>query len=192
MFFFLTIPSGEASRRGTQEQLIHQALLQLAAGDTGAIGEIYKHSSTRVFALALSILGNPQDAEDILHDTYIQLCRMADRYNGNGKPLPWILTITRNLARMKLRRHSSSELPLEDWQEIQTGDSALTAEDRLVLSAALTCLDETERQVVMLHAVAGFKHREIAQIVGLSLPGAISKYRRAIKKLANRLQEDVR
>ena len=192
MFFLLTVPGRDPNGREEQERQIHQALLKLAAGERDAIAEIYQFSRTRVYALALSILGNPQDAEDILHDTFIQIYRMAHRYNGSGRPMPWILTIAQNLARMKLRRKSSTELPLEDWNSFRSDDPTLTAEDRVVLDAAMSCLDAAERQIVMLHAVAGFKHREIAQLMEISLPAAVSKYHRAIQKLGKKLQEEAR
>ena len=49
-------------------------------------------------------------------------------------------------------------------------------------------LGDEERQVVMLHAVAGFKHREIAQMLDMALPTVLSKYNRALKKLRTRLE----
>lgn len=61
---------------------------------------------------------------------------------------------------------------------------------RHVLRAALSVLSEQERQVVMLHAVTGLKHREIAQLLELPLATVLSKYRRALKKLNLLLEGD--
>ena len=54
----------------------------------------------------------------------------------------------------------------------------------------LTVLSDTERQIVVLHAVSGFKHREIAAMLNLPLPTVLSKYNRAIKKLRSQLEKE--
>ena len=65
----------------------------------------------------------------------------------------------------------------------------LTSEDRIVLEALLDSLQDDERQIVVLHALSGMKHREIASFLQLPLPTVLSKYRRAIKKLGNIVKE---
>ena len=61
-------------------------------------------------------------------------------------------------------------------------------EDRSVLLACMEALSDEERQIVTLHAVSGFKHREIAELMELPLPTVLSKYSRALKRLKQRLQ----
>lgn len=189
LFLFSSLPSEAADARQLQEQRLHEALLRLAAGEIDAMSSLYENSKTAVFALALSILKNRQDAEDILHDTFVQLYRMADRYDQNGRPLAWILTMTRNLCLMQLRRRSRTEVPLEELEFPENGNPFATAEDRMILQAAIRCLADDERQIVMLHAVAGLKHREIAEQMHISLPAAVSRYHRALQKLQNYLKE---
>ncbi len=100
-----------------------------------------------------------------------------------GKPMAWILTIARNLCLQKLRQAKrSAAVPFEDWETFlgaAPGDEA----DRLILDQFIRELDETERQLVVLHAVAGLKHREIAALLNLPLATALSRYHRALKKL---------
>ena len=57
----------------------------------------------------------------------------------------------------------------------------------MILETALKTLGEEERQIVMLHAVSGLKHREIAALLGLSLPTTLSRYHRALAKLQKQL-----
>ena len=64
----------------------------------------------------------------------------------------------------------------------------VTTEDRTVLTAALSALSEEERQIIMLHVTAGLKHREIAQLLELPLSTVLSKYRRALSKLKQKLE----
>ena len=182
LFLFASLPAQQEAR-ARQEAALHQALTALAAGDQDAIGQVYEHSRAAVYALALSLLKNRQDAEDILHDTYLQIFRVADRYDRQGRTLPWILTIARNQAKMLLRRRTYMETPVEELEFFEGEDPFLTAEDRIVLRAAMEQLEDDEREIIMLHAVAGLKHREIDQLLSLPLPTVLSKYHRSIKKL---------
>ena len=189
LFLFSSLPSEAADARQLQEQRLHEALLRLAAGEIDAMSVLYENSKTAVFALALTILKHRQDAEDILHDTFVQLYRMADSYDRGGRPLSWILTMTRNLCLMQLRRKSRTEVSAEDLEFPETENPFATAEDRMILQTAIRCLEDDERQIVMLHAVAGLKHREIAEQMHISLPAAVSRYHRALQKLQKHLKE---
>ena len=80
-------------------------------------------------------------------------------------------------------------LPYEDWEKLTARLPRVTAEDRLVLYAALYRLTAAERQIVTLHAVSGFLHRECASMLRLPLSTVLSKYNRAIKKLQQALEE---
>lgn len=60
---------------------------------------------------------------------------------------------------------------------------AMTPEDKLVLRACMQQLEDDERQIVVLHAVSGFLHREIAHLMGMPLSTVASKYNRSLKKL---------
>ena len=108
----------------------------------------------------------------------------AGGYRAQGKPMAWLLTITRNLAISRLREHGRTEpLVQEDWQDRLADSPAVTHEDRLMLQAMLSALGDEERQIVTLHALTGLRHREIAALLGLPLPTVLSKYSRALKKL---------
>ena len=61
--------------------------------------------------------------------------------------------------------------------------SVVTAEDNIIISECLNTLSNSERQIIILHAVAGMKHREIARITELPVSTVLSKYSRALKKL---------
>lgn len=169
--------------------MLESYIAAMAEGRNEAVAGLFQETKAAVYGFSLSILKNMQDAEDVLQDTYIQIFRASGNYQPNGNPMPWIFTITRNLALMKLReRKRIQSTPEESWEWPDDG-SPITAEDKLVLSAAMETLSEEERQITMLHAVAGFKHREIADILELPLPTVLSKYHRALRKLRIRLKE---
>ena len=139
----------------------------------------------------LQVGEHPQDAEDVTQDAFVRIWDTAASYRPQGKPMAWLLTVARNLALMRLReRGKTQELTDEEWSALPARAPDVTTEDRHVLRAALSLLSEQERQVVMLHAVTGLKHREIAQLLELPLATVLSKYRRALKKLNLLLEGD--
>ena len=82
---------------------------------------------------------------------------------------------------------------LDDLNGEETGEVCLPLEnlaDAMVLKSALEILKEDERQIVLLHASAGLKHREIAADLQMPLATVLSKYNRAIKKLKQYLREE--
>ena len=163
---------------------------RIGAGDESALTTLYHETKTAVYGFALSIVKNRADAEDIMQDAYLQILRAAAAYQHRQKPLAWIFTIVRNLALMKIRsgkRHQGN-LPIED--AILPADVPnLAREDIILLRAAMTQLEALDRQIIMLHALSGFKHREIAKLLALPLSTVLSKYQRALKKLRRRLEE---
>ena len=181
MLFFCSVPAKE-STAPIKEALLEEYMAQIAKGDRDALGALYHQANTAVYSFALSILKNTSDAEDALHDCFLDIYQAAEHSRPQGKPMAWVLTITRNLAISRLREHGRTEpLVQEDWQDRLADNPAVTHEDRMMLEAVLSALSDEERQIVTLHALTGL--REIAALLGLPLPTVLSKYSRALKKL---------
>ena len=172
---------------------LESLLMRMAGGDRSALETLYRETSAAVYGLALSVTKNAADAEDVLQETYLNAWNAAESYRSRGTPMAWLLTIAKNLARMKLRQGSRAvSLDAEEWA-LLPASAVASPEDRLLLETALRRLAEEERQIVMLHAVAGLKHREIASLLDLALPTVLSKYHRALKKLRTYMEgEDAR
>ena len=174
-----------------REAQLDRYIAGVAKEDWEAMTQLYNATRASVYGFALSILKNPQDAEDVLHDCYLQIHAAASGYRSQGKALAWILTITRNLCMQKLREVGRYQhIEAEDWEKYVEAQSGMDSEDRLVLLACMERLSDEERQIVMLHAVSGFKHREIAKLLKLPLPTVLSKYNRALKKLKQYLLKE--
>lgn len=169
-------------------------LNRIAAGDEEAFRQLYQNTDKTMYSFILSILKNPQDAEEVLQETFLKVWTSAGSYQSQGKPLAWMFTIARNLCYMKFRdQKHQSDMGLDDISEKETGEVCLPIEqaaDKMVLQAALDILKEEERQIVLLHVTAGLKHREIAANMGMPLATVLSKYNRAMKKLENHLREE--
>lgn len=168
--------------------MLDSYIASIANGDQQALAALYEQTKSGVYAFALSTLKNSHDAEDVLHDCYVSIWSSAGSYNSQGKPMAWILTIARNLCLKTIRnRAKTTQLDTEDWRDHADLCTEMTADDKVVLEQCMQCLSDDERQIVVLHAVAGFKHREIAHLLDLALPTVLSKYHRAIKKLREQL-----
>lgn len=161
---------------------------RVAGGDTDALSELYENTKASVYGFALSILKNTHDAEDVLHDCYVAVWNSAGGYKPMGKPLAWLLTITRNLCLKKIKEKDRNQDIPEDWDSKLEEVKGITEVDKLVIRECMNRLSDEERQIVMLHAVAGFKHREIGEMLDIALPTVISKYNRALKKLRDILE----
>ncbi len=166
------------------DAVLDQCIARIAGGDQDALADLYSRTRPAVYGFALSILKNPHDAEDVLHDAYLQVWQAAGQYRTQGKPRAWIMTIVRNLSLSRLRQQGRTE-PLAQvvWQDLLDDNPAVSEEVRRTLRALLEALGDQERQIVTLHALAGLKHREIAAMLALPLPTVLSKYSRALKKL---------
>ena len=156
----------------------------IAGGDREALAALYTQTRSSVYGFALSLLKSPADAEDVLQDTYLQVWQAAGGYHARGKAMAWLLTIARNLALDRLRQRGRADsLDGEGALEQLADRPAVTEEDRLLLGALLSALEDQERQIVTLHALTGLKHREIAALLDLPLSTVLSKYSRALHKL---------
>ena len=189
MFLVMTMES--LARRERPEQRLDEGLLgRVGRGDLTALESLYLQTEKAVYALALSILRNPDDAQDVTQEVYLKVRAAAHLYVPQGKPLAWLFTITRNLCRDLQRNQSRDGQSPEDLENDARFSYISDPTDRLVLAAALRTLGDEERQVVLLHAVSGLKHREIAQDLGLPLSTVLSRYNRALKKLKRYLTEE--
>ena len=170
---------------------LQQLLIHIAGGEREALAELYQRTRAAVYGLALSYLKNAHDAQDLTQDVYVQVWDCAEQYRLTGSPMGWLLAVCRNLCLMRLRREERhAALSEEEWDAIPARECGLDADERALLQGALASLTDEERRVVLLHAVTGLKHRELAALLELPLPTVLSKYHRALKKMRSFLEGD--
>ena len=105
--------------------------------------------------------------------------------------MAWIMTIAKNLAKMRLREvKKDRELPEEDWSGYLADNPSVSSYERILLQKALDILSAEQKQIVMLHAVAGIKHREIAKLLDMPIATVLSKYSRAVTKLRHAMEAE--
>lgn len=173
------------------ENYIDERLFKrIGANDMEALDELYRLTERTLYAYILSIVKNHHETLDIMQETYLKVMSAAHLYKPMGKPLAWIFTIAKNLYLSRIRK-SKREIGMDASEIAEDARFSYITdnEDRIVLEAALDILTEEERQIILLYAVSGLKHREIADSIGLKLSTTLSKYHRALKKIRDYLQE---
>ena len=163
---------------------------RIGNNDMAALEELYHQTERTLYAYVLSIVKNHDKTLDLMQETYIKIMASAHLYKPMGKPLAWMFTIARNLYLSSLRKDKrevnyETEIIEDDLKFSYVKDY----EDRIVLETALKILDDEEREIILLYAVSGLKHKEIAKDLGLKLSTTLSKYHRALKKIRNYFDE---
>lgn len=175
------LPAVNKSRLDAEK--LEAELLSIASGDKSALARFYGDTYNPIYSYILSFLKNSYDTEDVLHDLYVSVYVNARSYKPGGKPMAWVFAIARNMSLKKLsERKRNADFEDEDWEKLLPPD-ALSLEESCAVRACLTQLSRDEREIVVMHTVAGFMHKEIAAIMSLPLGTVLSKYNRAIKKL---------
>lgn len=189
MILFCLIPEEQNEIKRLGQIVKEELFIQIAEGDVQALETLYYQTYQAVYGFILSILKNQYDAEDILQETYIKIKTGAHLYKPQGKPLAWIFTIARNLSYMKIRKDKNTQTsPYEELENMLDFSAVEDKENKLLLEAAFSILGDEERQIIILHANTGLKHREIAALVKLPLSTVLSKYNRGMKKLRNYIE----
>jgi RNA polymerase sigma-70 factor (ECF subfamily) len=157
-------------------------------GDAAALEALYRAFERPVYNLARRLCRTAEDAEDVLQETFFEVCRSIGQLREEGSLWGWIRSIAASKALMRLRRNKyrdADELP-EDMHESRREDTAL----RMDLEAALERLSETSRAVVWLHDVEGYTHDEIATMMGKTTSFSKSQLARAHVRLRRWLGEE--
>ncbi|HXY68298.1 MAG TPA: sigma-70 family RNA polymerase sigma factor [Gemmatimonadales bacterium] len=150
------------------------------AGDFSALEQLYRAYERPVYTLARRLTRSSDDAEDVLQETFLEVCRSLKQWRGDGSLWGWVRTIAASKALMRYRREKLREWePLEDDAAPASGDLPL----QLDLEAALARLPERSRAVVWLHDVEGYTHEEIAELMGMTTSFSKSQLARAHERL---------
>lgn len=178
----------------TDEFLVGRA----RSGDLEALEAVYRAYEAPVYNLARRLCRRPEDAEDVLQETFIEVMRSVHRYRGDGSFAGWIRKVAASKALMKLRSAKLRET--EEFIEESPGQgsapgghvAAARAADpvhaHVDLETALARLPERARAVVWLHDVEGYTHEEIGEMMGMTPSFSKSQLARAHARLRGWLE----
>lgn len=176
-----------------------RAIRRVAAGDQAALAELYDRHSRFVYSLALRILDDQADAEDIVQDVFSQAWSQAGRHDvARGSVGAWLLMMTRSRAldRLRSRRGQVDPVPFAEGAALQLADLspsqealASTAEQVTRVRDALARLPLLQRLSVELAFYEGLSHSEIAERLEQPLGTVKTRIRLALMKLREALGE---
>ena len=170
-------------------------------GDAAAFEHIYRLHSRRVYSLCLRMAGNPTDAEDLTQDVFLQLFRKIGTFRGESAFSTWLYRMSVNIVLMRFRKKPKGETSLETVTNHDEDSSGPAKEfggadlrldgviDRVALQAAISELAPGYRAMFVLHYVQGYKHNEIARILGCTTGNSKSQTHKARIRLRELLRK---
>ena len=177
----------------------------LRVGDPAAYRRFVDSNSANVYNLALKLLGDEAEAEDVLQETFLSAFRAIDRFEGRSKLSTWLYRIAYNASLMHLRKRDrmttfsldrpfGDEEPagdsvtrhLVDWSAVPD-DQLLTAEARQEMDRAIAELPESLRSTFVLRDIQGLSGAETADVLGITVQAVKNRLHRARLRLRGQL-----
>lgn len=186
MVFLMTVY--ESFTETDENEDLDSLLPRIAAQDTEAFRIFYEQTKAAVYGFALSLIKNTHDAEDVMQNVYVSVYHNAAQYESKGKPMAWLLTITKNLCFERFRKISREGIMPEYLENDISLSNNINVDDKMLVEFCLNTLNVDERKIVVLHAVSGLRHREIANLLQIPLGTVLAKYNRALGKIKKQLK----
>ncbi len=187
---------------GTPAPMRDEASLvaRLRVGDRGAFAELVQEHSPRIYGLALRMMQDPAEAEDVLQETFLQAAQHLKSFREQANLGTWLYRIASNQALMRLRRRRPQAVSLDeaaeahievtlgtpDWSS-RPESELLSSEARAQMEKAITALPDSLRLVFILRDIEGRSTAETAADLELSVSAVKSRLLRARLNLRNKL-----
>jgi RNA polymerase sigma-70 factor, ECF subfamily len=172
------------------------ALERMARGDRDALAELYDRHGRVVYSLALRIVRDQRDAEEVVQDVFAQAWRQSGRYRaGRGSVIAWLMTLTKSRAVDRVRgRRARPDATGDSEPIVDMSDTAAPADERLAsaaraeqVRAALEALPLLQRIAIELAFYDGLTHSEIADRLEQPLGTVKTRIRQGLMKLRDQL-----
>lgn len=173
-------------------------LARMARGDVGALRSLYEHHARRAMAIALRVLRNQAEAEDVVQETFLEIWRRADQFDDQrGGAAAWVVTIARSRAIDRLRSTGTTSRAIEvasgslmPVAELLPSEQAERRHDEARVANALGALPAEQRQTIELAYFEGLTQIEIASRTGSPLGTVKMRVKLALSKLARLLKPE--
>ncbi len=175
-----------------------QLLRRIAAKDHDALAEFYDQTARPLFSIAVRLLGNPQEAEEVIQDVFVQIWTKAPTFDAAiGQPFHWVVGITRNrcIDRLRARQRRArvivnldGEQSLAALCESAPPDTSLPETELAAIRAAVASLPQEQQQPIELAFFKGLTHPEIAELLNEPLGTIKARIRRGMGKLRDGLE----
>lgn len=173
---------------------IHRNLIESCIkGDNSAYYQLYQLYSRAMYNTAFRIVKNEQDAEDILQESFVSAFRNLKSFSNNSTFGAWLKKIVINKGINYLRKKQLYVLSLDESEHDLSGEEETDFEaDDLTVVAVKKAINELPagyRLVLTLYLLEGYDHKEIAEILDITVSTSKSQYNRAKKKLLMLVQQ---
>lgn len=180
-----------------QSQSDTELYLELRAGQSAVLRVLYDRHAGLVHGIALNVLGNAQEAEDLTQDIFLTLVRGSSYDPRRGTLRTFLAILTRSRALDRLRSRGAAHRVLERWQpskteEITTNlplEQASQNEQSQEVQAALAQLSEEQQQILKMSYYDGLSQAEIAKQLDIPLGTVKARARRGLLKLRQTLTD---
>lgn len=169
------------------------AIQRAKSGDLDALERIYRAYEGVVYSVARRICRTPEEAEEVLQETFLEICRSIRRFRGTapGSLTAWVKRVASSKALIRIRYEKYRDTE-ELVEEVKAGRKDQDVTVSIDLETALQQLSDTARAVVWLHDVEGYTHEEIAEMMNKTVSFSKSQLSRAHARLRKMLAEEVR
>lgn len=172
--------------------------------DKRAFAELLDQNSNQIYRLALKMVGNVQDAEDILQETFIKAYNNIDTFEGRAKVSTWLYRIAVNQSLMTIRKRKRDEVLLDPEVETQNGESLprqivdwcclpekelMSNETHLHIEEAIKTLSDSNRAAFLLRDVEGLSTQDAAEALDISESALKVRLMRARMQLREELTD---
>jgi RNA polymerase sigma-70 factor (ECF subfamily) len=156
-------------------------------GSPEALAALYRAHGGALHRLAYRLTGTREDAEDVLHDVFVGLPEALGRYEERGNLTGWLQRVTARVALGRVRsRKRRSEVPLE---LAGPGSEPLADAEGIALEVAVNQLPHRLRDVIVLKEIEGYSHREVADLLGISVVASRVRAHRGLARLRQLLED---
>lgn len=169
---------------------LNRLISDIADGSADAVKELYVETKNGVYAFVYPFFRNRADADDCTETVYLKVMERASSFDASARDAngsAWLLQIAKHTALDELRRRRRFVCGTDEIENLYTEAPPC---DRLIWNALNEALDGDEREVVVLHLLWGYKHKEIAEIKSMPIGTVTSKYKRSVEKIKKYLKED--
>ncbi|MDO4355788.1 MAG: sigma-70 family RNA polymerase sigma factor [Clostridia bacterium] len=176
-----------------EQKLIDAAI----AGSSSAFEKLIQPLESRIYAVALRMCGNREDAQDCMQESMIRIYRALSSFKGQSSFSTWVYRVTMNtcldeLRRRKARRSTSLDTLLDSgWSPTDETDTperhAIQSEQRRTLERAIADLPEDMRAAVVLRDIQGLAYDEIASALDVNVGTVKSRISRGRERLREKL-----
>ena len=168
---------------------LDKLMKNLANGDESAFEEIYDKTQKTVYYIALSVVKERGLAEDVMQTVYLNVLKNAKQYRAGTNAAAWIARITRNES-LNLIKKRGRVFYMDERVNPRVFGTGQADDYGLLIDHARRILPEDEFAILMLVAAAGYKRREIAEMLEMPLSTVTWKFNQATEKMRSSLKEN--